>query len=257
MNNRKNISLIPIYAMVFLTVLVVGLLCDGVLHVMTGGKLLPNRHCIVIDAGHGGEDGGAVSCTGLYESEFNLQIALRLNDLLRLMGYDTKMTRNGDSAVSEIGKTVAARKASDLKARVQIVNTANNPLLISIHQNTFSDGRYSGAQVFYGTSEGSKEVAEAMQSALVSALDPGNNRKAKEAKGVYLMEHIQCAGVLVECGFLSNPEEESKLQLAEYQQKISCVLAVTAINYLTLDSMRSDDIMNPVMRSLYATQDRS
>lgn len=194
---------------------------------------IARKHCIVIDPGHGGEDGGATSCTGALESGYNLQIAKRLNDLLQLLGYQTKMTRTEDVSVYTDGDTIARRKMSDLKQRVRLVNETENGVLVSIHQNQFDDSRYSGAQVFYGKAEGSMELARKLQFALVAELNPGSNRKSKASTGVYLMEHIRCAGVLIECGFLSNPQEEARLSSADYQKKLCCVIASTLNQYLS------------------------
>lgn len=182
---------------------------------------------VVIDAGHGGEDGGATSCTGVLESQINLEIALRLNEMCHLLGYETKMIRTTDVSVYTQGTTLAAKKASDLKKRVQLVNETENALLISIHQNTFSDSRYAGAQVFFANTPGSQELAQLLQHH-VAKMDPGNHRRAKPADHVYLMQHIQRTGVLIECGFLSNPDEEAKLRSDEYQKKL-CAVIVTAL----------------------------
>lgn len=188
-----------------------------------------NTTRIVIDPGHGGVDGGATACTGKLESAYNLEIALRLKDLFRLLGYDTRMIRTEDISVYTKGDTIAQKKISDLKERVRIANEAENTLLVSIHQNTFPDSRYSGAQVFYPATEGSKILAESMQRSFVQALNSGSRRQAKKSSGIYLLEHIQCPGVLVECGFLSNPEEAALLAAPEYQQKVCCVI-VSAVS---------------------------
>lgn len=191
------------------------------------------KHCIVIDPGHGGEDGGAVSCTGRMESEYNLAISRRLDDLLHLLGYRTRMTRTSDVSIYTTGSTLAQKKVSDLKERVRIVNETGNALLVSIHQNQFSDSRYSGAQVFYAKTAGSKDLGQKLQAELVAALNPGSNRKSKPVSGVYLLENIPCAGVLVECGFLSNPQEEAMLRNTDYQKKLCCVLAAALHQYLS------------------------
>lgn len=181
---------------------------------------------IVIDPGHGGEDGGAVSCTGVCESRLNLEIALRLNDLLRLAGYKTKMTRSEDVSIYDSSaKTVSEKKISDLKNRVRAVNGTENALLVSIHQNLFEQARYHGAQVFYAPTEGSKTLAESVQTALRLGLDPTNHRQIKESLTVYLMRNIRCPGILVECGFLSNAEEEAKLRSEDYQKQLVCAIA--------------------------------
>ena len=186
-----------------------------------------NRLTVLIDPGHGGIDGGATSCTGVLESGINLEISLRLRDLLQLMGYKTKMVRTTDISVATAGQTIAETKMSDLKQRVRMANEQPNTLLVSIHQNTFSDSRYGGAQVFYAPTEGSRELASRMQSAFAATVNPGSNRKCKPAEGIYLMQHIKCPGVLVECGFLSNPAEESKLRSSDYQKQLCCVIAAS------------------------------
>lgn len=186
---------------------------------------------IVIDPGHGGEDGGAVSCSGAPESGINLQIALRLNDLFHLLGYRTRMIRTTDVSVYTSGTTLAQKKVSDLKERVRIIGETENPVLVSIHQNTFADSSCSGAQVFYNSADGSKRLAEQMQEAF-RTLHPFSSRSSKPADGVYLMEHVRCTAVLAECGFLSNPREEAMLNTAQYQQKICCVIVSTVSNFL-------------------------
>lgn len=188
--------------------------------------------CIVIDAGHGGVDGGATSCSGILESTYNLNIALRLNDLFHLLGIDTVMIRTTDISVYTKGETIAQKKVSDLKERVRIVMDTENALLLSIHQNNFSDGRYSGAQVFYPKTEGSELLAKQLQRDFVSILNPGSKRQVKKADGIYLMEHIDCPGVLIECGFLSNVQEEALLRSKEYQQKLCCIIAAATQKYI-------------------------
>ncbi len=201
--------------------------------VLSENSPIARKHCIIVDAGHGGVDGGATSCTGKLESAYNLEIAKRLADLFCLLGYDTKMIRTTDISVYTKGETIAQKKMSDLKERVRIVNETENGTLVSIHQNNFTDSRYQGAQVFYGSSGGSEPLAKALQAAFASTINPGNNRSSKKSSGVYLLEHIQRMGVLVECGFLSNPEEEANLRAGEYQKKLCCVIAATVSSFLS------------------------
>ena len=188
---------------------------------------------IVIDPGHGGVDGGATSCTGILESRFNLDISMRLRDLFHLLGYQTLMIRTSDISVYTSGDTIAAKKVSDLRHRVRLVNEADDAVLLSIHQNTFSDSRYHGAQVFYGPSDGSESLAKAVQNQFVESLNPGSNRMAKKGEGIYLLQHIECTGILVECGFLSNPAEEANLRNPEYQKRICSVIATATAQFLT------------------------
>lgn len=190
------------------------------------------RKCVVIDAGHGGVDGGATSCTGVLESTINLEIALMLEDLFHLLGVDTYMIRTTDCSIYTQGDTIAAKKVSDLKERVRIVNNTKNAILLSIHQNHFSDSKYSGAQVFYAPTNGSGELAQQLQTLFVTTLNRGSNRKTKKSDGIYLMQNINCPGVLIECGFLSNPEEESKLRSHEYRLKLCVVIASACSTYL-------------------------
>lgn len=199
---------------------------------MAQRSAVEGRRTIIIDPGHGGEDGGAVSCTGAQEKNINLEIALGLNDLFHLLGWRTQMTRTEDKSVCTTGQTIAQRKVSDLKERVRMVNSEENAILVSIHQNLYPDARYSGAQVFYGPSGDGQALAEALQQSFLQTLNPGSRRGIKEASGIYLMEQAGCTAILVECGFLSNPEEETRLRSPEYQQKLCCVIAAAAANFL-------------------------
>ncbi len=189
----------------------------------------PEKVQLILDAGHGGEDGGALSCTGVRESQLNLDIALRLEDLLTLLGRRTLMVRRTDHDLSREGETIARRKLSDLKQRVALCNGVERGLLVSIHQNLFPEARYSGPQVFCNA-EG-MALAENLQAAMNQSL--GGKRQHKQSQGVYLMERIRCPGVLVECGFLSNPQEEAKLRDPEYQKKMACVIGATLCQYLS------------------------
>jgi N-acetylmuramoyl-L-alanine amidase len=206
---------------------------DNMVTVFSENADTDRRYCIIIDPGHGGEDGGAVSCTGRAESHYNLEISGRLQDVLNLMGYETKMIRSSDISVYTKGETLAQKKASDLKERVRVVNETEGAVLLSIHQNYFGDSRYSGAQVFYGKTPESEHLAGIIQTALVSKLNPGSHRQEKKSQGIYLMDHIQCPGVLIECGFLSNPQENMKLQDSLYQMKLCSIIAAATGQYLS------------------------
>jgi len=223
----KKRFFVLLYCCAFLAVVFLCQIGSNAVTVMTESAPIKDRTVIVIDAGHGGVDGGATSCTGILESQTNLQIALKLNDLLHLLGYKTKMIRTTDISVYTEGNTIASQKVSDLKNRVKLINETDNAILISIHQNTFSDGKYHGAQVFYTQDETSKALAINMQESIIAHLNPGSKRQPKKANGVYLMEHIQKPGILIECGFISNPEEAVKLNDPIYQNKLCCVIAVS------------------------------
>lgn len=225
-------SLLPVYIMIILGLFIVTIGGSKAVTVLSENIPINGRKTVVIDAGHGGVDGGATSCTGVLESQFNLEIAQRLNDLLNLLGVNTVMIRNTDCSVYTEGETIAQKKVSDLKERVRIVNSTERCLLISIHQNLFSDGKYSGAQVFYAPTDGSRQLANLMQSTFKKTINIDSHRQEKKADSIYLMQHINCPGVLVECGFLSNPQEEYLLRTKEYQQKVCCVIACSVSNYL-------------------------
>lgn len=229
----KTVPILSFYLLVISLCLFGTFLGNQAVMTIAETKPMERNHRIIIDAGHGGEDGGAVSCSGLNESSYNLQIALRLDDLFHLLGFDTIMVRTTDTSVYTKGETIAQKKVSDLKQRVSIVSQTQNPLLISIHQNTFPESRYSGAQVFYAKTKGSDVLAKQLQEALVKNLNPGSSRKAKQSSGVYLLDKIQSPGILVECGFLSNPQEEAALRTPEYQKKLCCVIASTVAKYLS------------------------
>lgn len=230
---KKSFQFLSIlYVMVFFGIILAGIMTSQTVTVLSESATLENRHCFIIDAGHGGIDGGAVSCTGMYESHLNLEIAIRLNDLLHLLGYDTIMIRTTDVSIYTYGDTIAAKKSSDLKERVRIVNETPNAILLSIHQNHYPNSIYSGAQMFYPKTDGSKELAGILQNAFLETLNPGSNRQIKPVQGLYLMRNIDKTGVLIECGFLSNYEEEAKLRSEEYQKKICCVIASACSEYL-------------------------
>lgn len=226
------LSLAPIYILVICFIMFAALGGSRAVTVISENAPITGRKCVIIDAGHGGEDGGTTSYNGVLESGINLEIALRLDDLMHLLGIDTVTIRRTDRSVYTQGDTIAAKKASDLRERVRIVNETKNAILISIHQNHFSDSRYSGPQVFYSAAAGSENLAKELQISLNRSLNPNGNRQAKKAEGIYLMRKINCTGVLLECGFLSNPEEEAKLRDAEYQKKLICVIAAVCSKYL-------------------------
>lgn len=185
---------------------------------------------IVIDAGHGGMDGGTTSVTGVLEKELNLQIAKRLEKLLRLLGQEPVMTRTTGDSVSTEGDTIREQKRSDLRNRVSLINQSPNTILVSIHQNHYPDSRYTGPQVFYAADDRSKGFAQALQQSFNDAL--GTRRECKKSDGVYLMNNLQCPGVLVECGFLSSFEEEALLRTPEHQKNLCCILAAGLMSYI-------------------------
>lgn len=182
---------------------------------------------LVLDAGHGGEDGGAVSLTGTPESQINLAIVLKLRDILGLYGVNPILLREEDVSLHDgSANTLREKKRSDLKNRVAAVEDVEGGTLLSIHQNTYPGSRYHGAHVFYAPTDGSRALAEHIQNSIKTALQPENERAVKQIPDtVYIMNHVTCPAVLVECGFLTNPEEESLLRDEDYQRRLAAVIA--------------------------------
>lgn len=183
------------------------------------------RATLILDPGHGGADGGAVSVTGTYESKLNLDIALKAQALAGFYGIVPVMTRTSEEIdyPGDAG-TIHAKKVADTKAREALINDAGDAVLISIHQNKYTTSGPKGSQVFYAPTEGSTQVAETIQALLAQISEDNDRGIVKIGKNVYLMNHITCPGVLIECGFLSNPAEARSLESAEYQLKLAAVI---------------------------------
>lgn len=210
------------------------LLCGGLLNLL--GK---NRSCsalvtlhgpsqqLILDAGHGGEDGGAVSLTGVAESTINLAITLKLDQLFGFYGVCPKLLRESDISLHDPeADTLRKKKVSDLKNRVRIIEETQNAIVISIHQNTFPNQAYHGAQVFYREGEESAALALLFQETLKNGIDKENQRQPTQIPdSIYLMQHITCPAILIECGFLSNPTEEQKLLSGGYQTQLAICIA--------------------------------
>ena len=192
-----------------------------------------NGPTLVIDPGHGGADGGAVSISGARESEINLAVALRAEQIASFFGAAVVMTRTSEEIqYPDDAVTIREKKVFDQKRRVDIVRTAYDPVLLSIHQNTYQTQQPSGAVALYSSAPGSRELAEYLQSLLVSGLDPQNTRAAALISDkIYLMKNVECPAVLVECGFLSNSREEALLMTDGYRLKLAVVLVGGFLNY--------------------------
>ena len=183
---------------------------------------------VVIDPGHGGQDGGAVAADGTAESEINLAVALRLEQLMRFAGVPTEMTRREDVMVCDPGlDTMRQRKVSDIRNRVDLVNGIPGAVLLSIHQNSLPSSPVTyGAQAFRNRAPGAEALAQTLQDVLNTVV---NIHRAKEPKqisdSIYLMNHVTAPAVLVECGFLSNGEETVRLQQGAYQTTLAVTIA--------------------------------
>jgi N-acetylmuramoyl-L-alanine amidase len=192
---------------------------------------------IILDAGHGGTDGGAAGVDGTRECDVNLQITLKIDAVLGLLGEETLLVRDMDTDLADSSaNSIAQKKVSDIRNRVQLANSHPDGLLVSIHCNTYPEQKYHGAQVFYGKVGASKILATTLQDTLAAQVDPSNNRTAKQiASNVYLMNHIEVPGILVECGFLTNPDELQNLKSDAYQKRLAVAIAATVTNYLSED----------------------
>ena len=187
---------------------------------------------LIIDAGHGGADGGAVSVTGKCESEINLEIAQRIKLLAEFLGYKPIMTRETDDIIyPDEADTIRKKKVADTRARVELVNSCSGAFLVSVHQNKYTSASPSGAQVFFkGDCE---ELAEKIQSDFTQYVNFDGKRTAKPvASDIYLFAKTECPGLLVECGFLSNPDEAIKLETIEHQKLLTLLVIGNISNYI-------------------------
>ena len=183
---------------------------------------------VVIDPGHGGQDGGAVAADGTAESEINLAVSLRLEGLLRFAGVPTEMTRREDVMVCDPGlATMRQRKVSDIHNRVELVNGIPGAVLLSIHQNSLPSSPVThGAQAFRNREPEAETLAQTMQDTLNTVVNTHRAKKPKQiSESIYLMNHVTVPAVLVECGFLSNEEETARLRQGEYQTKLAVAIA--------------------------------
>ena len=190
---------------------------------------------VIIDAGHGGEDGGAVGTTlGTLEKDINLSLSYKLCELFALTDIKAVMTRRDDRLLYNDGQE-HRKKYHDVRNRVKFAQDYESPVFISIHQNKFPVSKYKGLQVYYsGNNDESKILAEKIQSYVVTNIQKDNNRKIKESGGsIYLMNALECPAVLVECGFLSNSEDEKNLCDDEYQNKLAFVIFASIMSYIS------------------------
>ena len=203
----------------------------------TASDNIDQQPTIVIDAGHGGEDGGA-EVDGVLEKDINLSIAGKLSDILRLCGCRVEEIRDEDISVYDSdAQTLREKKVSDLKRRAEIFNSDDRNIAVSIHQNKFGNSTYSGTQLFYSTNNADSAVlAEAIRTSVVSLLQNDNARELKPAgSDIYILDHAEVPAVIVECGFLSNPEERLKLTDEKYQGEMAYSIAMGVLEYIQAD----------------------
>lgn len=189
---------------------------------------------VIIDAGHGGGDPGAVGERGTKEKEINLNISLKLQQFIEQSGGQVMMTRVDDSGLG-------TNKREDMKVRKHLRDESNGNIFVSIHLNSFPQESCKGAQVFYGDHEESKKLAEKIQKNMVDILDKDNARVAKRLTDVYLLKDIKIPSVIVECGFLSNSREEKLLQDELYQSKLAMAIYLGINEYFNTDEIIKSD----------------
>ena len=232
--NKKRISLIV--TSIFLSILIFTLITDkssnydkyiSTVSLPVSGKV------IVVDAGHGVPDEGAESSNGTTEAETNLKIALKLQNLLEQSGSTVILTRSDENAIYDLdSKTLKQKKISDIHNRVKIGNESQADIFVSIHLNKIPQPQYDGWQTFYREgNEESAKLAKQIQENLNKTIDKENNRVAKTIDNIYIIKHVEIPITIVECGFLSNPEEEKKLLDDEYQNKLAWGIYNGIINY--------------------------
>ena len=188
--------------------------------------------CVLIDAGHGGIDGGA-EVDGIFEKNLNLSVSQKIFDFLSLYNVDCVMTRTDDSLLSD-GDS-GSRKRGDLLKRVKIAKSYESPIFVSIHMNKFPEEKYNGLQVFYSVNNfGSENLAKYLQEMTVKYIQPDNKRQIKPATtSIFVLDRLECPSVLVECGFMSNPDELNRLNDDEYQNKLAFVLSSAIMKYIS------------------------
>lgn len=195
---------------------------------------ISDEKIIILDAGHGGEDCGAIGVNGVYEKDLNLSLALEIGKQLEEAGYIVVYTRTDDRLLYGPDEDIKGiRKISDLKNRCKVAARYPNSIFVSIHMNSFASSKYSGLQVYYSEANTeSKIIAGRIQDKVRESIQPSNNRVTKKGENIYLLEHVNNPAVLIECGFLTNPEECEKLSLKEYQKSLSFAIVCGIIEYV-------------------------
>ncbi len=207
---------------------------------VTGRQVERQKDCIVLDVGHGGFDSGKIGVNGELEKDINLQIALKLKKVLEDNGISVVMTREDDQGLYD--ENASNKKAQDLQRRCDMINDEKPLMTISIHQNSYTSPEIRGAQVFYyTTSSESQKLAETIQKTLIEQVDPENHREAKANDSYYLLKKTDSVIVIVECGFLSNPQEAEKLADEEYQQKMADAICIGVSQYLGSEGNQKND----------------
>lgn len=204
------------------------------LAVPTASSSVGERRTIVLDAGHGGMDSGAVGIHGELEKNINLAIVRDLRDMLTLSGFDVVLTRDADVSIHDDGVTgVRNQKVSDMENRLDIVKSYENCIFISVHQNKFTQPQYFGAQIFYNENNPDNRLLAQIMQDNFKVIQPENDRQIKlSGDELYLFKNTMVPAVLIECGFLSNPDDAANLSDEQYQRKVAFMIYNGIVRYL-------------------------
>lgn len=231
-NTKDTLFYSAVFIIYFFIALIFGNIFKNASRLADIVNALNNNPAVIVDAGHGGEDGGAIAIDGeTLEKDLNLSIAIKLSDMLKKNNISTFMIRSKDESIykkDDHKKTLRKKKIEDLKNRVTIANSNNKNILISIHQNKFTDESLTGMQIFYsGNNEHSVTLANFIKDELEKNISQANFRENKKAnKEIYLLRNTKVPAIIIECGFISNKEELKKLTSEDYQNKIAqCIFA--------------------------------
>ncbi len=240
----KVVTTLHIKARVFLfgvLIAIFGVLSVGSIYTVTQRAVDASLNTVkyktvIIDAGHGGVDGGTSANDGTLEKDLNLQIALKLNEMLNAFGVETVLIRDSDISIhDDTAKTIRQKKISDLKNRLSIINNTDESVFVSIHQNHFGESKYHGTQIFYSKNNpDSRLLADCIRMPVVTYLQTDNTREIKQSgTEIYLLNNAQSPSVMVECGFLSNVDETNRLKDEKYQNKLAFIISLGIIDYFT------------------------
>lgn len=230
-----NSAFVAIFAVVFIAYCVVASSLVGSGETQSASVEADQKKAIVIDPGHGGEDGGTVGVNGVLEKDLNLMISDTLCDILRFSGYEVTPTRTEDILLYDRNVDFEGRKkVLDLAARLNIAKNVMPDLFVGIHMNSFPQEKYSGLTVYYSPNhKDSYGAASVLRDNVIELLQPENDRDLKAAgSNIYLLDRMECPGILIECGFLSNNEECEKLSDEGYRQTLSFVIFSSLASFL-------------------------
>lgn len=223
------------FAILCICIVVLFMFAQHIDNVVYTGALAQRQRVVVLDPGHGGEDCGAIGVNGVLEKDINLSIAQKLSDLLTLNGFEVVLTREEDRSIHDQGaEKIGERKKSDMNNRLKLIEQQPEPILISIHQNQYTQPQFYGAQMFYSeTNPNNQTFADTMQRKFVEFLQPDNDREIKPSgPELFLLYNTESPSVLVECGFLSNEEECALLSTEEYQREVAFTICAGLCEFL-------------------------